>query len=105
MLNCTGWKTDEAGVRFPAGVRVFSLLQTFRIRLEAFYPKGTESPSPVLIPVRSVREADPPCPPNSGVNMVSSLPPLPQIASQRAPVPTLYYIVYCIVCIVYCIVY
>lgn len=94
MLNTRGWKTDEAGVRFPAGIRDFSPLQTFHIRLEVFYPKGTDSPSPILIPVRSVREADPSCPLCFGVNMLSSLPPLSQLTSQRAPVTTLYYIVY-----------
>lgn len=92
MLSTTGWKTDEDGVRFPAGVRDFSPLQTFHIHLEAFYPKGTDSPSLILIP--EVREADPSCPPSSEVNMLSSLPPLSQITSQRAPVPALYYIVY-----------
>jgi len=58
MLNTTAWKTDEVGVQFPAGVRDFSPLQTSHIPLEDFYPKGTDSPSPVLIPVWYVHEAD-----------------------------------------------
>ena len=94
MLNTTGWKTNEVGVRRLTGVRDFSPLQTSHTSLVASYPKDTDSASSILIPVPSVREADPSCPPSSGVNMLSSLPPLSEITSQHEPVPTLYYVVY-----------
>jgi len=55
MLNTMGGKTNEVGVRRLAGGRDFSPLQTFHTSLVASYPKDTDSASPVLIPVQSVR--------------------------------------------------